>query len=105
MTEMLTAGSVPTFTLADRLGKALKHGGVSVQQMADHLEVSRNTVGNYINGRGKKDPDKATLMLWAERCGVSYRWLRYGAMTESRCTLQPSGYATSSLVKGLHGPS
>ena len=105
MTEMLRAGSVPTFTLADRLGKALKHGGVSVQQMADHLEVSRNTIGNYINGRGKTPPSKATLMVWAERCGVSYRWIRDGSVTESRCNPQASRVATSSLVKGLCGPS
>lgn len=109
MSEMIktgaTSGHVPQWSEGDRLRKALEHAGISNQGMADYLGVSRNTVSNYIHGRGKRGVDKRTRMLWAERCGVSYRWLETGATTESRCNPKPSRHATSSLAQGLHGPS
>lgn len=44
-------GSIPAWNTGDRLRKSLDHVEMSVQEMADYLEVSRNTVGNYISGR------------------------------------------------------
>lgn len=62
--------------LADRLGKSLRVADMSAQDMADYLEVHRNTVGSWINGRTA--PNGAILRLWAMRTGAPYRWLRYG---------------------------
>lgn len=62
--------------VADRLRKSLRGSGVSVQEMADTLECSRNTVGNYINGR--TSPDYPALRLWAMRTGYPIGWLRDG---------------------------
>lgn len=47
-----TSGGIPDlgFDLADRMRKALRVSGVTVQQMADYLGVSRNTVSTWING-------------------------------------------------------
>lgn len=62
--------------LTDRLSKALRHAGLSVQDMADYFDVHRNTVSGWIHGRIR--PDTRTLRLWAARTGVPYEWLRDG---------------------------
>jgi transcriptional regulator with XRE-family HTH domain len=72
----------PEFDLADRMRKSLRHAGIGVQDMADYLEVSRNAVGTWINGRNKPSPQ--TVRLWALRCGVPYGWLRDGGTGVTR---------------------
>jgi transcriptional regulator with XRE-family HTH domain len=76
MSEMPAPGTVPEWDQADRLAKALQHRGIKVQQMADYLGVSRNTIGNYLSRRSK--PDKRTLLLWAMKTGVPREWLEDG---------------------------
>jgi transcriptional regulator with XRE-family HTH domain len=56
--------------------KALRHAGLGPQQMADYLGVSRQSVGNWVNGR--VEPSVQTVRLWAIVTGVSYRWLCHG---------------------------
>lgn len=70
---------VPTFELRHRMALALETADLSISGMANHLEVSRNTVGNYIAGR--TNPTVATLRVWALRCGVPFAWLRDGTVT------------------------
>lgn len=72
----IDTGQIPRWDLADRLRKSLRAAGLGVQEMADYLEVSRNTISNWINGRTR--PSAPTLRLWALRTGVSYGWLRKG---------------------------
>lgn len=67
---------VPEFDLADRLRKALRESKVSVQHMADFLEVDRSTVSTWINGRIR--PSGQTVRLFAMRTGVDYEWLKDG---------------------------
>lgn len=67
---------IPDWDLADRLNKALKVAGMSVQEMADYLGVHRNTVSAWINDR--TPPDTRTIRLWAMRTGVPFEWLRDG---------------------------
>lgn len=71
--------NTPTFDMADRLRKALRESGVSVQEMADFLCVNRNTVGRFING--DREPKPPTVRLWSLRTGVSYEWLLNGTET------------------------
>lgn len=68
--------AIPQWDLADRLAKSLRVSDTSVQQMADYLDVHRNTVGAWINGR--TPPTTQTVRLWALRTGVPYEWLRNG---------------------------
>ncbi|AEL98197.1 transcriptional repressor [Mycobacterium phage BigNuz] len=68
---------VPQWDLADRLAKSLRFSGVSVQEMADHLELHRNTISGWMNGRGKT-PKRAMLIAWAFKTGVPYEWLANG---------------------------
>lgn len=76
MSNQPELGRVPNWDLPDRMRKGLRHSGVSVQAMAEYLEVSRNTVGNWINGH--TSPPATALRLWALRCGVPYEWLKTG---------------------------
>ncbi|WP_158087257.1 helix-turn-helix domain-containing protein, partial [Mycobacterium aquaticum] len=69
---------VPQWDLADRLAKALRVADVSVQQMADYLDVHRNTVSAWINGR--TPPSTQSVRLWAMRTGVPYLWLKDGTI-------------------------
>lgn len=84
MTELPTGGEIPTWNLQDRLQKALDFAGVSRSEMADLLGVNRNTVGNYVAGRTRIP--RASLLVWAMRCGVSLNWVNTG---EGQAT--PSG--------------
>lgn len=65
------------FDLADRLRRALRVSDVSIQDMADYLGVSRNTVGNWINGHIV--PKRAMLISFALRTGFPLEWLETGA--------------------------
>ena len=56
--------------------KALEYAGVSTQEMADYLEVTRQSIGNWVGDR--RVPSKATVRLWALRCGVPLEWLETG---------------------------
>lgn len=76
MTNAPAEGNVPEFDMADRLRKALRHADVGVQEIADYLGVSRNTVGAWINGR--TPPATAFVRLWAMRTGVPFEWLQNG---------------------------
>lgn len=71
---------VPEWDQADRMRKALRTADVGVAELADYLDVSRNTVSTWINGRIQ--PSTQTLRLVAIRCGVPFDWLRDG--TEPR---------------------
>lgn len=73
MSEQTTRADAPTWDLADRMRKSLRHSDIGVQDMADYLGVARNTVSTWINGRIV--PTRQTLLLWAMRTGVSYDWL------------------------------
>ena len=55
---------------------ALEAADIGVQEIAEVLEVSRNTVSNYLHGRSR--PNAATLRVWANRCSVDYGWLSTG---------------------------
>jgi transcriptional regulator with XRE-family HTH domain len=65
--------AVPEWDTADRMRKALRESRTSVQQMAEYLDVSRRSIGNWLGGR--VPPSTRTLRLWAMRTGVSYHWL------------------------------
>ena len=67
---------IPTFTIGDRMQKALDASETTVAGMAIRLGVSRQTVGNYLAGRTK--PKLATLRVWADVTGVPVEWLTTG---------------------------
>lgn len=82
MSMQTSAGVVPEFDRADRMRKALRVAGISVQEIAEYLGVARNTVSTWINGR--IDPSTQTMRLWALRTGVPYEWLLTGTVPDQR---------------------
>jgi transcriptional regulator with XRE-family HTH domain len=68
--------AIPEWDLADRLSKSLRVAGMTAQEMADYLEVHRNSVSAWMNGRIM--PSGQTIRLWALRTGVPYEWVRNG---------------------------
>lgn len=70
------AQHIPEFDLADRMRKTLRDSDIAVHDMADYLDVSRNTVSAWINGR--ITPDRRTLIAWALKTGVPIGWLLTG---------------------------
>jgi len=83
--------SVPEWDVADRMRKALRHADVGVQEIADYLGVSRNTVSNWINGRIR--PGVRDVRLWALRTGVPYYWLCHASLTPCAHRPRQSGKA------------
>lgn len=72
----ISPDEIPEFDQADRMRKSLRVAGRSVGEMAEYLDVTRETASRWINGRG--EPSVQTLRLWAARTGVSYEWLKDG---------------------------
>lgn len=72
----MSTTTIPTWTLGDRLAKALDISNVTVQEMADELGVSRTTVSNYMHGR--THPSRSVGRIWALRTGVPFAWLITG---------------------------
>lgn len=64
------------FTLGDRLRKSLHVAGVASQEMAETLEVNRNTISRWINGTS--EPKRLYLRMLAMRTGVPLEWLETG---------------------------
>lgn len=64
------------FGLADRLAKSLHVAGITSNDMAAELEVSRTTISNYLNGR--TSPKRLYMRIWALKTGVPLEWLETG---------------------------
>lgn len=76
MTTDVGAGTIPHFTMGDRLRKARELTGLGTAEFADVLGVSRNTIGNYEADRVQ--PRRIVLRAWSLRTGVPVAWLETG---------------------------
>lgn len=75
-TITLPAKHTPTWTMADRMWKARKDAGLTAQQIADAIGISRKSVTNYESGTTK--PLRPILRAWAEVTGTYEEWLEDG---------------------------
>ena len=98
MSEQPAEYGIWAFDLSDRMRKALRVSGVSVQEMADYLDVTRGTVSTWING--KIAPSTQSVRLWALRTGAPYEWLVTGDMKNAP---SPDGERASSDVARVEG--
>jgi transcriptional regulator with XRE-family HTH domain len=71
--EDLPPGSVPEWTLGDRLRKARIWAGLTTDEMAAELDVTTRTVTNYESDHTR--PRRPVIALWALRTGVPFEWL------------------------------
>lgn len=67
------AETVPELTLGWRLQMALHHGNLRAWDMADILQVSRQTLTRWMHDLSV--PRWLDLQAWAQVCGVSLDWL------------------------------
>ena len=67
---------IPRLTLGWRLRMALSDSGLSVEDMADKLGVSRQTVGRWMSDA--VEPRRAFVAQWALLTGISHSWIVTG---------------------------
>lgn len=70
-----TVGTVPEWTMGDRLRKAREAAGFDQVDLAELIGVSRTTVSNHEVGVGKRGPSRLLLRAWAHETGVPVWWL------------------------------
>lgn len=68
---------IPAVTLKWRLQMSLDESGISVEEAAERLDVSRSTVSRWLNGRGAA-PKRPFVAQWALMTGVPVSWLESG---------------------------
>lgn len=74
LTVTATGKRTPTFdTLEERLWWSRASLGITQQELADALGISKRTVSNY--EAGDQRPKLARLVLWANACDVDASWL------------------------------
>lgn len=71
------APHIPTWTQADRLRKSRETTGMTQREFADHIGISKNTVGNYEAGKTTRF-SRPMLAAWAMATGVPIEWLETG---------------------------
>jgi len=71
-----TTGTIPAWTPGDRLRKARESAGLSQQQLADRIGISRGSVTNYESD--KHPVRRIVLNAWAAATGMNLEWLRDG---------------------------
>lgn len=76
MTSAYNQGHIPQFEMRHRLQLAREYAGLDRQQLADRMEISRNSVLNAETGR--RHPRKLMLNAWAMACGVPVTWIMTG---------------------------
>lgn len=114
MSTQTEVGTIPQFTIHDRLRKARETTGLDQATFASELGVSRNTVSNYETG-GIDHPRKIVLGAWAMRTGVPLEWLQTGenpqqdgpdgglVLPRLDSNQQPSGSLYAQVIEGPWG--
>jgi len=67
-------GSIPVWTLSDRLRKAREYAGLTQGELSVRIDTSRRSISSY--EAGLSAPRWPVLLAWALACGVDSRWLR-----------------------------
>jgi DNA-binding transcriptional regulator YiaG len=71
-----SSGTVPEWTLGDRLRKAREHAGLKQDEMAAIIEVSPATISNWETGaRHPRGGELRMIHQWSEVTRVPETWL------------------------------
>src|SRR5258708_7472643 len=89
MSAMEEQGAIPEWTLGWRLARALGYAGVSVEEMAEELGVSRSTVSRWMNDRGAP-PRVGYVKLWCQRTGTNLEWVLDPQLVLTGSTIRPT---------------
>jgi transcriptional regulator with XRE-family HTH domain len=101
MTVETSQGVIPTWTVPDKIRKAREHAGLSQQELADRLSVTRTSVVNW--ERGHTRPLRLILRLLAAETGVDEQWLSQEGPLISLHTDIPAGIPGQPATPG-HAP-
>ena len=72
---------VPDWELCDRLRRSMRMvPGLSNEDIAEMMGVQRTTVSTWLGGR--RVPNRAILLVWADMTGVDEQWLLTGTPSE-----------------------
>jgi transcriptional regulator with XRE-family HTH domain len=66
-------GSVPEWSLGDRLAKARRFAGLEQSDLADEWGLSSQVISKY--ERDKSVPKRVIIKAWALKTGVPLSWL------------------------------
>lgn len=78
MTELEHAqsGTVPEWTIGDRMRKARESIGMGQAEFAREVSIGRTSIVRYETGQSR--PSRVGLRAWALRTGVSFEWMCHG---------------------------
>lgn len=76
----MSTTTIPQFETRHRLALALEAADVDVDEMADNLGVSKQTIYNYMSGN--RAPKLGMIKMWAMRCQVPWQWITTGELPE-----------------------
>lgn len=76
MALMMRNGAIPTQRTHHRIGMAMEFAEIRVSDLAEALDVHRNTVSAWLNNRAK--PNRSTLIAIAAFTDVDLEWLMTG---------------------------
>lgn len=71
----MSTGRIPTWTVSDRLRKARESAGLTHDELAELVGVSRSTIYNYESPDWDRDRRPQTIWLWAFACDVDAAWI------------------------------
>lgn len=87
-------GSIPEFTIGDRLRKAREFAGMDMNELAAAIEIHRQTVARYETGVAA--PKRYVLLSWSLATGVDMDWITSGAIsTHDEKSARTTGFAYS----------
>jgi transcriptional regulator with XRE-family HTH domain len=101
MTVDASQGVIPQWTVPDKIRKAREYAGLSQQELADRLSVTRTSVINW--ERGHTRPLRLILRLLAAETGVDEQWLGQEGPLISLQTDIPAGIPAQPATPG-HTP-
>ena len=90
----MTITTSHVFDLADYMRKAIRESGLTVQEVAEQLEMSRESVSLWINGR--RMPTRGQRIAFAQVTGVTLEWLEQGMARPERLEL-PTFWSVADL--------
>lgn len=104
MAQMTVAGTVPAWTLPDKLRKAREHAGLSQSELQSLTGISRRTIVSYEGGG--RAPRRPQLVAWAVATGVPLWWLEGddggpGGRPRQDSNLQPTGWTLAQVRRGF----
>lgn len=77
MSEVPEPALVPEWTLGWRMRRSLAHAGITIEEIARKLSVTRSTISRWVNDKGAP-PRAIYLREWASLTGVPLTWLTTG---------------------------